>query len=268
MRRISPHLALAHLVALVVLQAASVSGEASEQIQEVLMKAVSSDDYARVESLARERKRRLTRPLREGEFWNPVFFRIVEIASPEVLEIFLGDEDYRNARNNWGWNWIQYAISRKATSAYRTLVDSGIDLNHMDYAGYTALHHAALRGDRDAVQALLAMGVGADVRAQTDETPLMVATAGNRVGVVEFLLASGAEIGLRDRNGDSALHFAARTGDRRLLELLMARGGDLEQPAKNGWTPRQELALWSPALIEAIARSKTRVRTPTDPRHR
>jgi ankyrin repeat protein len=234
--------------------ATSATAETSEAVQQELIRAVASGNHARVESLARERKRRLTRRLREGEFWNPVFFRIVERASPEALAAFLGDEDYRDARNNWGWNWLQYAISRKATPVYRALVDSGIDLKHRDSAGYAALHHAALRGDREAAQVLLEKGVPVDVRAATDETPLMIAVASTRPGVVELLLASGANVTLQDRNGDSALHFAVRTGNRPLLRLLVARGGSLDLPARNGWTPRQELALWFPGLPEVGGR--------------
>jgi hypothetical protein len=240
-------LLIAHFV-LLACPAVSASGETSEAVQQQLIRAVASGDHARIEALARERKRRLMKRLREGEFWNPVFFRVVERASPDALAPFLADQDYRDAQNNWGWSWLQYAISRKATPVYRALVDSGIDLKHEDAAGYTALHHAALRGDRDAAQLLLERGVSVDLRAETDETPLMIAVAGTRPGLVDLLLASGADVTLQDRNGDSALHFAARTGNRRLLELLTARGGSLDQPARNGWTPRRELALWFPGL--------------------
>ena len=222
--------------------------QTGDDAQSELIRAIASEDYARVEALASARKRRLMRRVQEGEFWNPGFFRSVENASPQALAILLADEDYRDAVNNWGWNWFQYAISRRATSAYSPLARSGIDLSHMDSAGYTALHHAALRGDREAARVLLDGGIPADIRASTGQTPLMVAVAGAQLRMVELLLASGADAALQDRNGDSAMHFAARTGDRRLLELLAARGGNLEQPAKNGWTARQELAHWFPGV--------------------
>jgi hypothetical protein len=242
------------------------AGRTSDGIQQDLITAIVSEDYGRVETLARARKRRLIRPVQEGESWNPAFFRIVERASPQALAIFLADKDYRDAENNWGWNWFQYAISRRVISAYWALARSGIDLRHMDSAGYTALHHAALRGDRAAVRVLLDMDIPVDIRATTGQTPLMVAVAGARLGIVELLLASGADLALQDRNGDSAMHFSVRTGDRRLLELLVARGGNLEQPAENGWTPRQELAHWFPDLLDAIGHESGEVVGPVPSR--
>ncbi|PHZ12613.1 ankyrin, partial [Rhizopus microsporus ATCC 52813] len=75
----------------------------------------------------------------------------------------------------------------------QTLLDLGADPNEKDYAGWTPLHEAALRGQIDVIKLLIKHG--ADVNARGGEeldTPLHDATENNHCDVVELLLENGA----------------------------------------------------------------------------
>lgn len=73
------------------------------------------------------------------------------------------------------------------------LVRLGVDIDHTDDQGYTALHHAVLSGFEDCVQELI--NLGADVNAFTsfDETPLNLAAHKQRHNVVRILLVARAD---------------------------------------------------------------------------
>ncbi|MCS5703369.1 MAG: ankyrin repeat domain-containing protein, partial [Acidobacteria bacterium] len=75
-----------------------------------------------------------------------------------------------------------------------TLLAAGADPNAMTTTGVTPLHLSAASGDIKAVRALLAYQANINVReAGWGQTPLMFASASNRVAVIEALLEAGAD---------------------------------------------------------------------------
>ncbi|MCB1955421.1 MAG: ankyrin repeat domain-containing protein [Rhodocyclaceae bacterium] len=66
------------------------------------------------------------------------------------------------------------------------------------YAGYTALHHAVARGDRQAIQLLLDAGAHADAADRHGNGPLHLLTLGEHVvgddQIAEMLVRSGADV--------------------------------------------------------------------------
>ena len=75
-----------------------------------------------------------------------------------------------------------------------TLLAAGADPNAMTTTGATSLHLSAASGDIKAVRALLAYQANINVReAGWGQTPLMFASASNRVAVIEALLEAGAD---------------------------------------------------------------------------
>ncbi|KAJ5077781.1 ankyrin repeat family protein [Anaeramoeba ignava] len=80
------------------------------------------------------------------------------------------------------------------------------------YAGMTALHHAAKRGNEEDDFGL---------------TPLHWAAYGGHTGCVWLLLDKGADIYARAKNGDTALHKAAWRGNKATVQHLLEWGADV-----------------------------------------
>ncbi len=98
-----------------------------------------------------------------------------------------------------------------------------------------ALAAAALAGDRDAVDRLVAThpGVAAQAMAEQPTAVLQAATAGRR-DAVSLLVDLGFDVNAGARRGEgfvidsTALHHAATDGDLELVRLLVSLGADLD----------------------------------------
>ena len=127
-------------------------------------------------------------------------------------------------------------------------------VNAVDIKRRTALHWAALRGDLNALQALLL--AGAD-RAATDlqgETPLHLAVSSGSVDCVELLLMGDVQIQAKDLRADSAMLIAAWAADNpAMIRLLASAGGDVTCRNANGVSALQSAAcLNHPKNIETF----------------
>jgi ankyrin repeat protein len=119
------------------------------------------------------------------------------------------------------------AAMRGDTEALRALIRRKADVNAPQRDGSTALHWAVYRGDLEAADLLIA--AGANVRAATREevTPLAMACLEGSVPMVERLLKAGADPRERGPNGETMLMFAARNGRVELIRRLVAAGVDV-----------------------------------------
>ncbi|MFL6591401.1 MAG: ankyrin repeat domain-containing protein [Luteimonas sp.] len=78
-----------------------------------------------------------------------------------------------------------------------------------DAIGRSALHEAALAGNLDALDALLAAGADVQARDAHGRTPLLDAARGAHLQVLESLVAAGADVGAVDADGRGALALAS-----------------------------------------------------------
>ena len=85
-----------------------------------------------------------------------------------------------------------------------------------DQASAQRLLQAAGAGDLASVDALLKQGVAVDVRDGQGNTPLLLATAANRVEVARRLVDAGADVNLQNRMQDSAYLLAGARGYREI----------------------------------------------------
>jgi ankyrin repeat protein len=104
------------------------------------------------------------------------------------------------------------------------LVEKNFDINGADEHGITALHIAAFRGFTGVAAALLDHGADVNCRC-SNETPLSLAVAGDRMQAVDLLLARGADPTIVGMGGCSLLHSVARTGNVQLAETLLSDYG-------------------------------------------
>jgi uncharacterized protein len=122
------------------------------------------------------------------------------------------------------------AAMRGDREAVRALLKQGADVNAAQGDGMTALHHAAERGDAEMSETLVY--AGANVAATTrigQYTPLHIAGRSGRVQVVEILLKAGADVAARTATtGVAPLHLAAASGAADAVRLLLDHGADAD----------------------------------------
>jgi len=96
------------------------------------------------------------------------------------------------------------AIKNEIGSVEELLLDSGIDVNCKDHAGWTALHEACSRGHNEIVKALIKAGASVNIPGYENQTALMDAVISNRVETVQILLEAGADPNLHNEHGQTA----------------------------------------------------------------
>ena len=121
----------------------------------------------------------------------------------------------------------------------RTLLDYNADINIMDYNGWTALHHAAFKGDLNACAELIQNRANVNAFSTSMKTPIHLAAYHNHPGMIHLLAQNGAN--LEGITNDEILHFstlkhsilaenvaplllAAKRGNLECFELLLKLG--------------------------------------------
>jgi ankyrin repeat protein len=113
----------------------------------------------------------------------------------------------------------------------------------VDEDGCVELHRAALEGDVDEVERLLAAGSFVDAKTimfwqglNPECTSLHVAALRGHFDVVRLLLErGGASIDARNVHGETALHLAAYACKESVVEYLCFKGADAESRTFSGY---------------------------------
>jgi uncharacterized protein len=132
------------------------------------------------------------------------------------------------------------AAMRGDREAVRALLKQGADVGAAHGDGMTALHWAAEHGDAEMAEMLLY--AGANVAAVTrigQYTPLHLASQAGNVPVVQTLLKAGATVTARTTTtAVTPLHLAAAAGNADVVTLLLERGADANaKESEWGQTP-------------------------------
>ena len=116
-------------------------------------------------------------------------------------------------------------IPERETECLRYLLQQGIQLEHQDEQGWTALHHAAAIRNEAAVYYLLKAGASPDTPdKKCRHTPLITAVCENHPGCVKLLLQGGAAPEQKDYTDSTALEYAAQQNLLESLRLLLETG--------------------------------------------
>jgi len=124
--------------------------------------------------------------------------------------------------------------------AVRALLKQGADVSAGQGDGMTALHHAAERGDAAMVEMLVYAGANLGAMTRIGQyTPLHVASQSGNAAVVQALLNAGANASARTTTtGVTPLHLAAASGNADVVKMLLDRGADANaRDAEWGQTP-------------------------------
>ena len=124
------------------------------------------------------------------------------------------------------------AAMRGDAEAVMALIKSGADVNAPQGDGMTALHWAALDGHPDIAQTLVYAGARIDPITRLGAyTPLHLAAKGGRVEIVGILLGAGANVEARTSTGGAtAMHLAAQAGSAEIITALLDKGANPNAP--------------------------------------
>ena len=122
-----------------------------------------------------------------------------------------------------------------------SLIDKGDAIDVSNDGNKTALQCAAMNGQKDVVELLLAKGARIDAQeSYAGRTALHYAAEKGHKGIVELLINKGADINAKitaDPKGDTPLHSAVKAGHREIIELLIDNGADVNAKGDRGGTP-------------------------------
>ncbi len=141
---------------------------------------------------------------------------------------------------------LLFAAMRGDVEAVRALLNSGADVNVKHEDGWSGLMLAAVNGYSPVVEALLDKGANVDAKEDfMGQTALIWAVKGGYTSVVNVLLKAGANVNARDKFGGTALTRAASSGQTEIVKTLLEAGADINAREYDGDT----------ASIEATAES-------------
>jgi len=165
---------------------------------------------------------------------------------------------------------VANAAMKGDKEAVRALLKQAADVNAAQGDGMTALHWAAM--NRDAEMAQILLYAGANVRAATrigGYSPLFMAAKSGSPAVVTLLLKAGADAKHKAGDGLTPLMMASMAGDKESVRLLIEHGADVNgKETENGQTPLIFAASFDrPDVIEELIKhgADVNVGTPVRP---
>jgi ankyrin repeat protein len=167
-----------------------------------------------------------------------------EAAAQQILK---SSPDVQNA-NSQGETALILAAQMESNALVNELLRRGASTaGARDWV--SAIHYAALRGNKEMVQALLRAKAEVDPHGKGGMTPLMLASQEGHVEVVAQLLDAGADMNAKSTTGDRPLAYAAACGDLATVRLLLNRGAKIDSVNLTGET----------ALDAAVSKGHTEI---------
>ena len=153
------------------------------------------------------------------------FFRSVNVDDAGTVKSLLARGFDPNTPDESGQVALYLALRGESTKVVGVLLDHpALKIDATNAADETPLMIAALRGQLDSTQKLLARGATVN---RAGWTPLHYAASGPEPKVLALLLERGAVVDAPSPNRTTALMMAARYGSEDAVRLLRARGADL-----------------------------------------
>ncbi len=147
-----------------------------------------------------------------------------------------------NSRNGLEFTPLDVAAASHQTDVMETLLQSGAKVDAPSPYG-TALTFAALGGNVEGIDLLLAKGADINASRADGITVLMLASRTGADKVVQELIRRKADVNARDHSGATALTYAAREGQKEAGQVLLAAGAGVDGADNYGWTPLMSAAV-------------------------
>jgi ankyrin repeat protein len=160
------------------------------------------------------------------------FFIAIRNDSADELKSLLQRGVDPNSRDPKGQPGLTVSMQEHALKAAEVLLaQPDIDVNAPNAAAESPLMMAALKGDLQGCQMLLAKGAKVNL---SGWSPLHYAATGPSPAVVRLLLDRGAAVNALSPNGTTPLMMAAQYGSEESLRLLLKRGADWKRRNERG----------------------------------
>jgi ankyrin repeat protein len=185
---------------------------------EDFFKAVKFDDSNQVTALL---NRGLDPNLIEPERGDTGLILALRDGSMKVFDVLINARDTDieiKARN--GDTALMIAAYKGNKPAVEALLAKEAQVNR---PGWTALHYAAAAGHNEIVQLLLDKSAYIDAESPNKTTPIMMAARGGHILTVKLLLEEGADATLKNEVGMTAIDFAKSVGRQDIAEGLTYR---------------------------------------------
>lgn len=149
-------------------------------------------------------------------------FRPLQRDHDQVTKLLIEAGVNINHRDMWGRSALIHAAQCGNDSAVRRVIKSGARLNDCDNEkGWSALHYAVFNGHFFATYSLLKAGSDIDAVDDNNITPLILAADGEpKKELLELLLHNGADTGMMSTYGSSAASLSRGNGHESIVNLL------------------------------------------------
>lgn len=184
---------------------------------------------AQVDSRSKDGRTALFRAAAHGDC--PMVKILLEVgANPSITEIDFGRSAIDVAKDK-GHNEavkileqgeaVFHASRRGELELLESLLDKGASTNFCDQYGLTALHIAAIKGNKNAVMILVEYGANLECQDSDGNTPLHLAVESGCNETVEVLVNRGANINAKSKKGATPLQLSRTMGLQHISTLLL-----------------------------------------------
>ena len=116
------------------------------------------------------------------------------------------------------------------------LIQQGVDVNHCNKDGWTAVHGAAQKGNLDVLKLLQSNGTNIHQESSDGTNCIMSASLGpGDCKIVTWFIEQGVDVNHCNKDGWTAVHCAAQKGNLHVLKLLHSNGANIHQETSNGF---------------------------------
>lgn len=182
------------------------------------------------------------------------FFRALDVDNADGVRNLLARGFDPNTADERGQRPLYLALRGGSFKAAELLLEHPqIRIDAVNAVGETALMMAALKGQVDWMQRLLARGAKPD---REGWTPLHYAATGPEPRAVSLLLDQGVRIDAVSPNGSTALMMATQYGPEESVGLLLQRGSDAALQNRRGETAADVARrVGRDALVDRLSRA-------------
>lgn len=135
-----------------------------------------------------------------------------------------------------GMTALHWAVFHNQSNIVELLIRAKSNVNASTRYQVTPLSIAATHRETETVKLLLEAGAEVDVRSPGGETPLMIAARAGNADSIRQMLSHKATLDAKDKAGQTALMWAADAGNLEAVDALIAAGAELNATTSGGFT--------------------------------
>jgi len=143
---------------------------------------------------------------------------------------------YAYAEHKWGDTPLHRAALHGDKESVELLIANGADVNAKDKWGWTPLVRAVGYGDKELVELLIANGADVNAKDKWGYTPLLWAIWNQDKDMMKLLIAKGADVNVTPKDDYPPLHYAVLNKYKDMVELLLAKGANVNAKTEKGQT--------------------------------